>query len=95
MGGGSGPEAPSAAPAVLGGWDPSARRFFETDELSFSLSWGMFEQMLTRFGDSFLTTKTWSVVRKKIARSPAGRTSRQGCSSGGGIGCCLMPETAR
>ena len=55
--------------AVLGGWDPSARKFFKTDELSFTVPYGMYEQMLARFGDSFLTTKTWSVVRKKIARS--------------------------
>ena len=55
--------------AVLGGWDPSARKFFNTDELSFTVPYDMFEQMLKRFGESFLTTKTWSSVQKKIARS--------------------------
>lgn len=55
--------------AVLGGWDPSARKFFKTDELSFTVSHTMFIQMLERFDESFLTTKTWRTVRKKIARS--------------------------
>jgi uncharacterized protein (DUF169 family) len=55
--------------AVLGGWDPSARKFFKTDELSFSIPFEMFGQMLDRFEDSFLKTKTWETVRKKISRS--------------------------
>ena len=55
--------------AVLGGWDPSARKFFNTDEISFTVPLGMFEQMLASHGESFLTTKTWSTVQKKIARS--------------------------
>jgi len=28
--------------AVLGGWDPSARKFFRTDGLSFTVPFGMF-----------------------------------------------------
>lgn len=55
--------------AVLGGWDPSARKFFKTDELSFTVPFDMFVNMLTRFESSFLTSKTWSLVRKKIDRS--------------------------
>ena len=55
--------------AVLGGWDPSARKFFKTDELSFTVPWPMFADMLRRFDASFLKTATWSTVRKKIARS--------------------------
>ncbi len=55
--------------AVLGGWDPSARKFFKTDELTFTVSNAMFTQMLERFRESFLTTKTWQTVRKKIVRS--------------------------
>jgi len=55
--------------AVLGGWDPSARKFFKTDELSFTVPFDMFANMLTRFEDSFLTSKTWSIVGKKITRS--------------------------
>ena len=55
--------------AVLGGWDPSARKFFNTDELTFTVSYDMFSQMLKRFTESFLTTKTWTLVQKKIALS--------------------------
>lgn len=55
--------------AVLGGWDPSARKFFKTDELTFTVPYTMFSHMLERFEGSFLTTKTWATVRKKIARS--------------------------
>jgi len=55
--------------AVLGGWDPSARKFFKTDELSLSVPFHMFLRMLDRFQESFLTTGTWETVQKKIARS--------------------------
>lgn len=55
--------------AVVGGWDPSARKFFKTDELSFTVPFHMFQAMLQRYGDSFLNTKTWTTVQKKIARS--------------------------
>jgi uncharacterized protein (DUF169 family) len=55
--------------AVLGGWDPSARKFFKTDELSFTVPYKMFEQMLKRYMESFLMTDTWSTVKKKIKRS--------------------------
>ena len=55
--------------AVIGGWDPSARKFFKTDELSFTVPFQMFRDMLNRYGESFLTTKTWATVQKKIVRS--------------------------
>jgi hypothetical protein len=55
--------------AVVGGWDPSARKFFKTDELSFSVSFEMFDRMLQRFEGSFLKTETWKTVQKKIGRS--------------------------
>ncbi|MCB2225853.1 MAG: DUF169 domain-containing protein [Desulfarculaceae bacterium] len=55
--------------AVLGGWDPSARKFFNTDELSFTVPLAMFQEMLARYEESFLHTKTWKTVQKKIARS--------------------------
>ncbi len=55
--------------AVLGGWDPSARKFFGTDELTFTVPYDMFTQMYERFPESFLKTKTWSTVQKKIKRS--------------------------
>ena len=55
--------------AVLGGWDCSARKFFKTDELSISVPFDMFTDMLARFEESFLKTETWATVRKKIDRS--------------------------
>lgn len=55
--------------AVLGGWDPSARKFFKTDELSFTVSMEMFQAMLDRWPDSFMSTKSWQTVKKKIALS--------------------------
>jgi len=39
------------------------------NELSFTVPFEMFGDMLDRYGESFLFTKTWSTVRKKIARS--------------------------
>ncbi len=55
--------------AVIGGWDPSARKFFKTDELSFTVPFEMFTEMINRFDESFLKTKTWANVIKKINRS--------------------------
>ena len=55
--------------AVVGGWDPSARKFFKTDELSFTIPFGMFTQMIDRYKDSFLSTKTWESVQTKITKS--------------------------
>ena len=52
--------------AVIGGWDPSARKFFKTDELSFTVPYALFTDMVVRHPDSFLKTKTWQNVRKKI-----------------------------
>lgn len=55
--------------AVIGGWDPSARKFFKTDELSFTVPYDLFEGMVIRHADSFLKTETWKNVQKKIERS--------------------------
>ena len=55
--------------AVLGGWDPSARKYFKTDELSFTVPFQMFEQMIQRYESSFLSTGTWQNVQKKINKS--------------------------
>jgi hypothetical protein len=54
---------------VLGGWDPSDRKFLKTDEITFAVPHEMFNRMVSRWPESFLTTKTWETVRKKIARS--------------------------
>jgi len=52
--------------AVLGGWDPSDRRFLKPDEISFAVPWEMFARMVSRYRESFLTKPTWATVRKKI-----------------------------
>jgi hypothetical protein len=55
--------------AVLGGWDPTERRYVKTDELTFTVPWEMYLSMVSRWRESFLITKTWDSVRKKIERS--------------------------
>lgn len=55
--------------AVLGGWDPSDRRFLKTDEITFTVPLVMFDQMLLRWDQSFLTTDTWRNIRKKVEKS--------------------------
>jgi uncharacterized protein (DUF169 family) len=55
--------------AVLGGWDPSDRKFLKTDEITFTVPFEMFHRMVNRWSESFLATKTWATVKKKINRS--------------------------
>lgn len=55
--------------AVLGGWDPSDRKFLKTDEITFTVPFEMFQRMVKRWPESFLITKTWATIRKKIDRS--------------------------
>jgi len=51
--------------AVLGLFDPSARPFAERDILTFALPWRTFQRMAGNVEESFLTTKTWNVLRKR------------------------------
>lgn len=55
--------------AVLGGWDPSDRKFLKPDEITFTVPMEMFTRMVQRWQESFLTTKTWEGIKKKISRS--------------------------
>jgi uncharacterized protein (DUF169 family) len=55
--------------AVLGGWDPSDRRYMKPDELTFTVPLPLYHRMLARWRESFLITKTWGTVQKKIERS--------------------------
>jgi uncharacterized protein (DUF169 family) len=55
--------------AVLGGWDPSQRRFLKTDELTFALPFPMYSLMVNRWRESFLTADAWKVVKQKIVKS--------------------------
>jgi uncharacterized protein (DUF169 family) len=55
--------------AVLGGWDPSERRFIKADEITFTVPYEMFLRMLDQWPQSFLTADAWSQVKKRILRS--------------------------
>ncbi len=55
--------------AVLGGWDPSDRKFLKPDEITFAVPNEMFRRMAGRWPESFLTKQAWASVRKKIELS--------------------------
>ena len=55
--------------AVIGGWDPSARKYFKPDELSFTVPLQMFASMVEQYQNSFLKAEEWPIVKKRIARS--------------------------
>lgn len=57
------------AKAVVGGVDPSCRPFMKVDELTFTVSFETFQTMLKAAPHSFLHTKTWVGVRKRIEKS--------------------------
>lgn len=55
--------------AVVGGSDPSSRKFMKTDELTFAVPTALFKAMLEAWPSSFLTGHTWEGVYKKVLRS--------------------------
>ncbi len=56
--------------AVIGGFDPSARKFMKVDELTFTVPLSLYEKMLAALPESMFTHDTdWKNVRKKVARS--------------------------
>lgn len=55
--------------AVIGGFDPSARKYMKADELSFAVPLGLYGKMLDRMDSSALTRETWAGVRKKVLKS--------------------------
>lgn len=55
--------------AVLGGFDPSARKFMKTDELSFAMPLSLYRKMLDSMETSALVRHTWEGVRKKVLKS--------------------------
>jgi hypothetical protein len=61
--------APGKLKAVLGGWDPSDRKFLKPDEITFTVPFEMFKRMVKRWPETFLTNKTLATERKKIERS--------------------------
>jgi uncharacterized protein (DUF169 family) len=55
--------------AVLGGFDPSARKYLKTDELTFSVPLTLYRKMLDVMETSALVRDTWADVRKKVIKS--------------------------
>lgn len=55
--------------AVLGGWDPSERRFVKADELTFAMPFPLYSLMINRWRESFLTADAWKAVKQRIAKS--------------------------
>lgn len=56
--------------AVLGGFDPSARKYMKTDELTFTVPMSLYQKMLEALPESmFNVGKNWEIVRKKVDRS--------------------------
>lgn len=55
--------------AVLGGCDPSARKFMKTDEMLLTIPLGLYDKMLASMPESLLGTETWKNVMKKVGRS--------------------------
>ena len=55
--------------AVLGGHDPSARKYLKTDELIFSVPLPLYLKMLDVMESSALVRDVWRGVRKKVLRS--------------------------
>jgi len=52
--------------AVLGMFDVSARPYVPKEILSFSLPMNKFRSMVTNMEESFLITKSWAKLRKRI-----------------------------
>ncbi len=57
--------------AVLGGWDPSARKYFKKEELFFTVPFQMFKEMINRYEESFLTKDVWNAMVKRISKEEA------------------------
>lgn len=54
--------------AIIGMFDPSARPFVATDELTFSVPIGKLATMLGNMEGSFLITKTWKAMQGRIEK---------------------------
>ena len=54
--------------AVLGMFDVSARPFVSPDELTFAVPWPKFVRMADNMEESFLITKSWGKIKKRIKK---------------------------
>jgi hypothetical protein len=58
--------------AVIGGMDPSARKFMKTDEMTFTVPLSLYKKMLAALPESiFSVDGAWKEVRKKVAAGTA------------------------
>jgi len=55
--------------AVLGTFDPSARKFMKPDEMFMVFPVSLFDRMLSVMPQSHLGTESWQIVMKKIKKS--------------------------
>lgn len=55
--------------AVIGMFDPSARRFVPGNMLTFAVPVKRFETMVEHMEESFLITSTWKVIKNRIERN--------------------------
>lgn len=55
--------------AVLGSFDPSARKFLKTDELYLTMPVELYDKALAAMPESHLHTRSWETVLKKIEKS--------------------------
>ena len=55
--------------AVLGSFDPSARKCMKPDLLSFAIPFNKFKSMVSQMEESFLKTATWDVIKKRMGSS--------------------------
>ena len=52
--------------AVLGMFDPSARKCVKSDLLTISIPFGKFERMIGHMEESFLSTHSWEIIQRRI-----------------------------
>jgi uncharacterized protein (DUF169 family) len=53
--------------AVLAGFDVSARPYMGRDELTLAMPWAMFSDILQSYRESFIFTRSWGTLKKRIA----------------------------
>jgi Uncharacterised ArCR, COG2043. len=69
--------------AVLGGFDISARKFFKTDEMTFSMHSSLYRKMLDCQETSALTRRAWEGDRKKVLKSRRAWGEEENLPTGG------------
>ena len=55
-----------ASRAIIGMFDLSARPFVAADEITFAVPMNKFTTMVKNMDESFLITKTWKNIQKRI-----------------------------